>query len=112
MILSSHTEITMAADVVLVPLHAIVVHRGNSRVTPRIGVAFQFTAEEAESILRKTPYGVRRMEDPPEVDERLTAARVEPLPGVESARTVRPSGIPLTRPSRRPAAATRDDSEI
>lgn len=102
----------MFTDVVLVPLQSIIVHRGDNRVTPRIGTPFQFTAGEAEKLLRDSPNAVRQTEDPPEVDEQMTEAHVEPLHRPEPRQSVRPSGVPAGRTPRRPVAASRDDGEV
>lgn len=89
-------------DVVLIPLQAIVVHRGDRRITPRIGKPFQFTKDEAND-LPETAY--RHPEDPADPDEQFADARVEQIrrstPRVTATKPVRPSGA--RQPARRPA---------
>lgn len=103
----------MSGDVVLIPLQTVPVRRGDNRVTPAIGKPFQFTAAEAESLLHRAPDSVRRIDDPPDVDEQMTAAKVEPIqrPAVRPQTPIRPNGTPIRRGGRGPRAEA-DDGEV
>lgn len=100
-----------ATQLIRVPLHTIIVVRGDKQIAPPIGKPFPFTADEVKSILSANKGALRKPinegDDELSIEDQAKASEAS-----ASTSNVDPAGEVRRTATRAKAAASKPDDEI